>query len=721
MKIVLVANTSWYLINFRSSLIRSLAGEGHEVTLVAPRDDYSDQLADLGARWIDWPIDRRGLALRPEVAAVSALQSIYEELRPDVVHHFTLKPVLYGTYAARRATVALIVNSVTGLGHVFTSRSVTKRLLKRVLLPWIGWSLRGRDVRTIFQSAEDLYEIASERPSVGATAVLVPGSGVNVDQFRPGDRTRADHNVFRAVFVGRLIEEKGIQDFVEAASILQGESENCVSFIACGTADPGNPTSIPEDTLQRWERSGDVEFLGHVNDTATVLASADVVVLPSYREGTSRVLLEAAASGIPAIATNVPGCRNVVDDGETGLLVGTSRPDEIASAVTRLSREPEVAERLGENARVKAVREFDERIVLRRISRCYADLVERGRVESEWSSGSRPGVLTISLDFELAWGTRNRPAAAKVGPWLEGTRPAIEKLLSLFESYEVSATWATVGALMLGGRSREFLGDRFGGDNFHDVPDGDAKSAPDWYADDVVEQLLACRVEQELACHTLTHAFVDPTAAGRTRLDLELRGFQELWDELGLGRCQSFIFPKAYMGHFGLLAEHGYQAIRGPEPGWFERIPHRQIAAAFRLLNARRAATPAVGRPELIGSGLWQIPSSQFYSPIMNVGQYVPTAARVLKAKRGLRAAAATRSIYHLWTHPFNLGLHTDELLAGFEEILREATKLRDAGQLVITPMKYAVLPYAKPSQSVEPATVEPATVESTLAAAESP
>lgn len=703
MKIALVANTSWYLVNFRHGLIQQLLADGHEVVAISPFDDYADRFSKLGVRWIDWNIDRRGLAIRAEFRALKALEQTYREIAPDVVHHFTIKPVLYGTRAARSADVPLIVNSVTGLGHLFTSSSVSKRAIRLMIRPWLERSLIGSNVRAVFQSAEDLIEVARKSGSVGKTAVLVAGSGVNVDRFRPRSGEKNGDSPLRVIFIGRLIGEKGIEEFVEAAASVRRSDESRYEFIAYGDVDLGNPTSVADDVLEQWKQAGDVSFPGHVEAAENLLAAADLVVLPSYREGTSRVLLEAAASGTPAIASNVPGCRGVVVDGETGILVPPRRPDKLAEAVQKLAGDFSMRQRLATKARQKAVAEFDEEIVIQRLQRCYRDLDDRSQVEAAWDANNHPGVFTISLDFELAWGTRNRPVAAKVKPWLDGTRDAITQLLALFETHEVSATWATVGALMLGGRSKRFLEEWFGDKRFQDIPDGDAKSHPHWFADDILEQLLDCRVPQELACHTLSHSFADPGPSGRMPLDHELRGFQRVWDDLGLKPCRTFIFPKAYMGHFGLLAEHGYRAIRGREPGWFERLPQRHAAATARLIDARWAVTPRVRRPTMIGNGLWELPSSQFYSPIMSVGRYVSTEARVRKAIRGLRSAASTGSIYHLWTHPFNLGQRTDELIEGFNAILKEASRLRDAGQLIVVPMVDAICPFAAPSvKSIE-------------------
>lgn len=297
------------------------------------------------------------------------------------------------------------------------------------------------------------------------------------------------------------------------------------------------------------------------------------------------------------------------------------------------------------------------------------------------------GVFTFSLDFELAWGTRGGPKAAAVAPYLAGTRTAITALLDLFSTYDVSATWAVVGAMFLAGRGAHRRHEWLSPSRFDDVPPGDAATQPFWYADDVLAQLRQCAVRQELGCHTLTHAVVDPGPRGRSRLRQEIALFVELFDQLGLERPVSFIYPRGRIGHLEVLAEAGFRCFRGPECRWYESLPGELTRAGVRLLDAHSGVCPPVGEPACTAEGLWLIPSSQFYAPFMSVGRFVPLKARVQKAVRGLRRAARHRRVFHLWTHPFNLGMRTAELLAGLDAILREAGRLRAAGELEILPM----------------------------------
>lgn len=288
------------------------------------------------------------------------------------------------------------------------------------------------------------------------------------------------------------------------------------------------------------------------------------------------------------------------------------------------------------------------------------------------------GAFVFSLDFELAWGTRGRPSATTVGPYLDGTRRAIDQLLKLFEKYEISATWVMVGALAMGGPTKHPL---LSHARYDDIPVGDSQTHPSWYAEDILANIRSIQPAQEIGCHTLTHMYVNESEESRQQFDWELGEFVKLFETLKLPRPRSFIFPKHYMYHFDLLVKHGFRCYRGPESGWFEKMPYAPLRGALRLMNSRLRRPPVVGLPRH-RNGLIEIPSSHFYSPFQSVGKYVTLRDRVAQAKAGLNRAASTKSVYHLWTHPFNLGQRTDELMSGLEETFIEFARLRDNGQI---------------------------------------
>ena len=684
--VALVANTAWYLFNFRHNLIRRLVADGFTVVAICPADAYVSRLEMLGVRWVEWPLRRASRDPVCEIGAIRSLYAIYRRERPLIVHHFTIKPILYGTLAAKLARLRRVVNSVTGLGQVFVSRSLWARAVRPLIRIWYRLVLSTRGAAVMFQNRDDMATLFPKGASRRQQAVFTPGSGVDLRRFaeRPTLPRRPEvANCRTVLFVGRVIAEKGIREFVAAAEQC-GRNGVTARFVVCGDADAGNLSAIDANTLDHWKQLPNIEFLGHVDSIETQLHNADLVVLPSYREGMPRVLLEAGAAGKAVVASDVPGCRDVVVPGETGLLVPPRDVDGLCSAITELIQDDARRTAMGEAARQLIRARFDERIVLQTTQETYRKLlVQRPLHTAEIVRTALPrGAFTLSLDLELAWGTRGRPRAADVPPFLDGTRNAIRRLLNLLDEYEIPATWVAVGALWMPSEDGVTKHPWLRTPRLAEVPAGDSHSQPHWYAEDILEDLARCRVPQELGCHTLTHTYVKPGTAGRQELERELVQFLALFQQLGLPRPRSFIFPKARMAHFDLLAEQGFSAYRGPENKWFESLPGQLPRAALRLLDAKLAVAPRVLKPKRVHERLWRVPASQFYSPFMSVGGRVSVAERVNKAFKGLHKAVRNRGVYHLWTHPFNLGCGTDQLLQGLEQIFAEAARLRDAGQL---------------------------------------
>lgn len=377
MKIVLFANTDWYLYNFRRSLALALHRDGHELLLLSPPGPYGEKLQALGLRWEALPMERRSLNPLREVALLRHLAALLRREQPALVHGFTIKCAVYGSLAARLAGVPARVNAVAGMGYVFTSDDLKARALRPVVRALLRLALDGEGARLILQNNDDvaLFERAGliDRSRIR----LVKGSGVDCSRFtkRSGERSSGP---LRVLVAARLLWDKGLEEYIAAARELLAEGRR-IEFLLAGTPDPGNPAAVPEETVRGWVNEGVVNWLGHVEDMATLLGAVDVVALPSYREGLPKTLIEAAACAQPLITTDVPGCREVVTDGVDGLLVPVRDAKALAHAIRRLHDDPALARRLGEAAWAKAHTEFDERIVIRRTVDVYRELC--GEVE----------------------------------------------------------------------------------------------------------------------------------------------------------------------------------------------------------------------------------------------------------------------------------------------------------------------------------------------------
>ena len=383
-KIVLFANTDWYLYNFRRSLALALREAGHEVLLLSPPCEYGARLRALGLRWEPVPMDRRSLNPLREAAVLVHLWRLFRRERPELVHGFTIKCAVYGSLAARAAGVPARVNAVTGMGYVFTSTDAKARALRPLVRLLMRAALDGRDARLILQNPDDVAVFEQARLVAPGHIRLIPGSGVDCVRFAPGESVGrghapdADTPPFRVLLAARLLWDKGLAEFVDAARRLHGEGR-AIDFLLAGDPDPGNPAAVPEATVHGWVTEGLLQWLGHVDDMPALLRSVDVAVLPSYREGLPKGLIEAAACGLPLVTTDVPGCREVVADGIDGLRVPVRDAAALAAAIARLHDDPALASRLGAAARTRALAEFDEQIVIARTLAVYREVLPGDR------------------------------------------------------------------------------------------------------------------------------------------------------------------------------------------------------------------------------------------------------------------------------------------------------------------------------------------------------
>ncbi|MBC8738384.1 glycosyltransferase family 4 protein [Paraburkholderia sp. UCT31] len=366
LRITLVCNTAWAIYTYRQGLIRTLIGRGVDVTVLAPRDRTFELLAAMGCRCIELPMASKGTSPGEDLRTLVALYRQYRTIRPHVVFHYTIKPNIYGSIAAKLAGVQSVAVT-TGLGYVFIQHSRAAQIAKRLYrfafrFPREVWFLN-RDDQAAFIDGKLL--VHPER------ARLLHGEGVDLDQFAFTPlRERAQ---FRFVLIGRLLWDKGVGEYVEAARQLRARYRHA-RFQLLGPVGVDNPSAITRDEVAAWEQEGVIEYLGEAHDVRPFIADADCVVLPSYREGVPRTLMEASAMGRPIVATDVPGCREVVADGVNGLLCEARNAQSLAASLARML-DMSGAERrtMAERGRQKVATEFDERMVVE----TYKDLVQK--------------------------------------------------------------------------------------------------------------------------------------------------------------------------------------------------------------------------------------------------------------------------------------------------------------------------------------------------------
>lgn len=353
-KIALVANTDWYLYNFRLSLANYLREQGYEVTLISPPGDYVRELQRQGFPWISWPVSRQGISPPAELPALFGLMKIYRQLKPDLVHHHTIKPVLYGSLAAQWCGVGGVVNSITGRGYVFGSRQLRARIAYQAVKHLYRLAFKPPNAVAVFENRFDQQVFIDQGFVPESQTRFIAGVGVDQQRFRPSPLPAGIPIV---TMVGRLLWDKGVHVFVDAARLLR--ADGIARFILVGAPDPGNPGSIDPSQINAWVSEGIIEWWGWQDDTHTVYSQSHMVVLPtSYGEGIPVVLLEAAASGRAVVASDTPGCREAVRPGYNGLLVPTDDAPAVAGALRTLIADIDLCARMGANGRQLVLEQF---------------------------------------------------------------------------------------------------------------------------------------------------------------------------------------------------------------------------------------------------------------------------------------------------------------------------------------------------------------------------
>jgi len=372
-RILYLVTEDWGFLKHRIMIARAALAAGCEVHVASSPGEHGEEIRRLGFAYHPVRLARRSLNPLGDAATFADLVRLYRTVRPDLVHHVALKPIVWGTAAARVARVPAVVNAVTGLGYVFIGEGARRRALRLVAEGMFAASLRGRRVWTIFQNPDDHGFFVRRRLVDAARCSIIRGSGVDVRRFTPSAEPPGPPVVLVAT---RMLWDKGIGELVEAARILRRHGSGAHIRLA-GRIDPGNPACIPEEQLRAWTAEGLIEWIGHREDMPEQHAASHVACLPSYREGLPLSLLEGAACGRPVVTTDVPGCREAVVDGETGLLVPARDGAALANALERLAADPALRKRMGSAGRSFVEERFSIETMARETFRVYEKLLDR--------------------------------------------------------------------------------------------------------------------------------------------------------------------------------------------------------------------------------------------------------------------------------------------------------------------------------------------------------
>lgn len=369
-RILVIANTAWYLANFRLSLCQALCERGVAVIAVAPAGEDARRLVDAGLTFMPMPMDGGGTNPFKDLGLLWRLVRLLYSQKPAVCLSYTAKPNIYIGLACRMLGIPRIHN-IAGLGTTF----INETWLTSVMKVLYRIALTGSE-HLFFQNPDDQALFHKNRLAHPSQSSLLPGSGVDLERFKPVKESleASTHRPFRFLLSARMIWEKGIGEYVEATRALKSEGLDIECWLL-GQAGVDNPSAIPIETLKQWENQGLVKCLGSLEDVLPILRQVDCVVLPSYyREGVPRVLLEASSMGLPIITTDSVGCREAVEDGFTGLMCQPRDAHDLARCMRQIvDLAAPIRHAMGRRGREKMVREFDEKIVIDR----YIEVIGR--------------------------------------------------------------------------------------------------------------------------------------------------------------------------------------------------------------------------------------------------------------------------------------------------------------------------------------------------------
>ncbi len=371
-KVLFVVNNADFFLSHRLPLALAAREIGYDVCVATPSGPGCDAVVEHGFNHYEFPFSRSGRNIVQEIKTFLALYQLYKNVNPDIVHHVTIKPVIYGSIVAKFTQVRAVINAVPGLGYIFISKGIRAWIRKTIVKVLYRIAFMGKNLWVIFQNSDDLDSFINSSIIKKEKTVLIKGSGVNLRDYSV---SVDPSGIFSVILPARMLRDKGVVEFADASRLLKKEGINS-RFILIGDCDEGNPAVLSRDQIAEWEKEGVVDYWGFRDDMPSVLSSAHVVCLPSYREGLPKALLEAMACGRAIITTDVPGCREVVVDGLNGIMVPPKDASSLADAIKRLYLDAELRKKMGVEGRKLVESEFSEDHVVHQTMKLYESVLD---------------------------------------------------------------------------------------------------------------------------------------------------------------------------------------------------------------------------------------------------------------------------------------------------------------------------------------------------------
>jgi glycosyltransferase involved in cell wall biosynthesis len=367
-KILFVTNVDWFFISHRLVIAEEAYKLGYDVFLAAEDTGRSQEIIDKGIKFINLPFSRSGTNLVQEIKTLFKFYKIYNDIKPDIVHHITLKPVIYGSIIARFLKIKGVINAVSGLGYNFTGDRMS--LVSKVMLQMMRFGFNRNNISIIFQNKDDFNELKNLKVISNRNIVFwIKGSGVDLNIFKTN--TFPSFDKIKILLPIRMLWDKGVQELYDASNLLKNKYNNDIQIILAGLADEDNKAGVSAQFLKSWENGEYVKWIGYQKDMFDVYNDCHIVILPSYREGMPKTLIEACAMGRAIITTDAIGCRECVDEGINGFKVPVKDSKSLAIAIERLVNDPDKIIQMGKASRIKAESEFDINFVIKKHLEIY--------------------------------------------------------------------------------------------------------------------------------------------------------------------------------------------------------------------------------------------------------------------------------------------------------------------------------------------------------------
>lgn len=372
-KLFFVVNVDWFFLSHRLPLALAAIERGWEVFLLTANTGKKNEIENYGIKFIDIPFERSGTNLKHDSKCVQMLVSYYKRYQPDIIHHVTLKAALLGSIAAKLSNRHKVVNAISGLGYNFTDGR--DGLLQKLIRGLMRFAFKSEYFYFILQNPDDIRMMKSVNLVPESHYKLIKGSGVDLNEF-PFTLLQKKEKLI-ILFPARILYDKGVMEFIEAAKLLEKDWKDKIKFVLAGDCDEHNKAVVKQDELEKHLIEGYIEWVGFQKNMLPLYQKSDVVVLPSYREGLPKALIEACAVGRPIVTTDVPGCRECVIDGYNGRLVPVKTVEPLAAAITELFESKDLRERMAANSRKLAEKEFSIQTVIDKTFLIYDELLKK--------------------------------------------------------------------------------------------------------------------------------------------------------------------------------------------------------------------------------------------------------------------------------------------------------------------------------------------------------